>query len=262
METIYLTDNGLQLKKQSERIVVKKEGRVQREIRIRDLKRILVFGNNQLSTQLLHALAKQGIEVGFISRQSRFKFRLVPETSKNIYLRQAQHDAYRDTHRRVELSRGMVSAKIHNQRSLLVRYRPDVDLSPTLVELKRSIQRAAEQSSVAEIMGVEGFASKCYFKAYDRLVGGDFEFSGRKYYPPPDPVNALLSFGYMLIFYELSGLLKAHGFDAYLGFLHSIRYGRASLATDLMEDLRPAVFDRLVLVSFRQACAPRFFFCR
>ncbi len=86
-----------------------------------------------------------------------------------------------------------------------------------------------------------------FFRAYGKLIRGDFEFVKREYYPAPDPVNAMLSFGYMLIFNELNGLLEAFGFDMYLGFLHSVRYGRASLASDLVEELRSPVVDRLVI---------------
>lgn len=96
-------------------------------------------------------------------------------------------------------------------------------------------------------MGAEGYASTVYFKAFGELIRGDFKFEKRDYYPPPDPVNALLSFGYMLVFNELSSILEAFGFDIYLGFLHSTRYGRESLATDMIEELRSPVVDRLVL---------------
>ena len=250
METIYVTDNGLMLRRKSNRIVLKRDGKTVEEIPILDLKRILIFGSNQLSTELMQYLAGKGIEVAFLSTSGRFKFRLVPETSKNIYLRMAQHDRYRDTEFRVGLSRVIVKAKLKNQRGLLVRYqrnRPDVELESSMTALKDFLDRADKANSVEELMGVEGTGAKAYFDAFGKLVSGGFEFSKREYYPAPDPVNALLSFGYMLLFNELSSQLEACGFDIFLGFLHSTKYGRASLATDLIEELRSPVIDRLVL---------------
>lgn len=250
METIYLTDNGLQLKRRSNRIVLKKEGRIIEEIAILDLKRILIFGNNQLSTELMRYLAGKGVEVAFLSSAGRFKFRLVPETSKNIYLRMAQHERYRDREFRVSISRAIVKAKLKNQRSLLVRYqrnKPEVELKGPLSAMKGFIEGLDQVSAIEGLMGVEGIGAKAYFEAYGRLLAGGFEFLKREYYPAPDPVNALLSFGYMLLFNELSSLLEACGFDVFLGFLHSTRYGRASLSTDMIEDLRSPVVDRLVL---------------
>ncbi len=104
-----------------------------------------------------------------------------------------------------------------------------------------------EKEAVEGLMGLEGAGARGYFEAYGKLLLGGFKFSRREYYPPPDPVNALLSFGYMMLYNELSSLLEAHGFDIYLGFLHSADYGRASLANDLMEELRSPVIDRLVI---------------
>jgi len=250
MHTIYLTDNGLRLGRKSQRILVKKDGKILEEIPTLDLKRILIFGNNQLSTELMRHLASKGVEVAFLSSRGRFKFRLVPETSKNIYLRLAQHDRYRDKAFRVRFSRKVVEAKLRNQRSLLVRYRrnqPETDIESSVAALKNCIQQVQEKRTIEEIMGVEGFGSKSYFEAYGKLLLGGYVFNKREYYPAPDPINALLSFGYMVLFNELNSLLEACGFDVFLGLLHSTRYGRASLSTDLIEELRSPVIDRLVL---------------
>lgn len=250
MHTLYVIDQGLQLKKKSNRIVLKKEGKVEEEIPILDLKRILIFGNNQLSTELMRYLAGKGIEVAFLSTGGRFKFRLVPETSKNIFLRLAQHEHYRDGNFRLRFSQAVVAAKLKNQRSLLLRYQrnqPQVDLQETSDTLLSYAEEVREKLDLDEIRGVEGIGARVYFESFARFLLGGFTFARREYYPAPDPVNALLSFGYMLIFNEMSSLAEAVGFDVFLGFLHDTRYGRASLATDLMEELRSPVVDRLVL---------------
>lgn len=250
MQTIYVTDNGLQLKRKSNRILLKKDGKTMEEIPILDLKRILIFGNNQLSTELMRHLAGKGIEVAFLSSHGGFKFRIVPETSKNIYLRMAQHKCFDDRDFRLRFSKAVVEAKLKNQRSLLLRFqrnRRDADLEGSIGALQACARQVPEKTTVAEVMGVEGMGSKSYFQAFGRLLLGGFQFTGREYYPAPDPVNAMLSFGYMLLFNEMCSLLEACGFDVFLGFLHSTRYGRASLASDMVEELRSPVIDRLVL---------------
>ena len=250
MQTLYVSDNGVLLKKKSNRILLKKDNKILEEIPILDLKRVIIFGNNQVSTQLLQYFATKGIDVAFLSSSGRFKFRLVPETSKNIFLRMAQHDHYRNKSFRIQFSQSVVEAKIHNQRSLLVRYqrnRPEVDLKRCLEILKKCSHQVRQKQEIDEIMGVEGYAAKTYFEAYGKLLLGGFTFHKRAYHPPPDPINALLSFGYMLLFNEIESLLEGTGFDVFLGFLHSTHYGRASLATDLIEELRSPLIDRLVL---------------
>ncbi len=250
MHTLYITDNGMMLKKRSNRIAVKKGGKIIEEIPILDLKRILIFGNNQISSELLRLLARKGIEVAFLSMNNRFNYRIVPDTSKNIYLRMAQHHQYNDMGFRVKWSKKIIGAKLKNQKNALMRFRknkPDVDLSEEIGQMDKSIKNLRDKTGIDDIMGVEGYGSRIYYRGFGKIIIGDFVFTKRDYYPPPDPVNALLSFGYMMLFNELKSLLEAFGFDPYLGFLHSAKYGRASLATDLMEEFRSPLIDRLVL---------------
>lgn len=250
IKTLYITKNGLFLKKRSNRIIVRRGKETIQEIPFLDLKRIVIFGHTQVSTQLLKSLSEKGIDVAFLTGNGRFKFRIVPETSKNIYLRMAQHDRHRDQTFKLRLGKILVQSKIRNQRGLLLRSRrnrPDVFLDDEITALGKWEKKVDAKENVEKIMGLEGIASKTYFQAYGKLLKNEFVFTKRAYHPPPDPVNALLSFGYMLLFNELNGLIEACGFDPYLGFLHSSRYGRASLATDLIEELRSPVIDRLTL---------------
>jgi CRISPR-associated protein Cas1 len=78
-------------------------------------------------------------------------------------------------------------------------------------------------------------------------VPEELGFSGRERRPPPDPFNALLSFGYVLVGNEIQSLLDGMGFDPYLGFFHQLDYGRPSLAIDLLEEFRAPLVDRLSL---------------
>ena len=74
-----------------------------------------------------------------------------------------------------------------------------------------------------------------------------FSYQSRSRRPPRDPVNALLSFVYSLLSHDCASALESVGLDSYVGFLHRDRPGRASLALDLMEELRPCMADRFVL---------------
>jgi CRISPR-associated protein Cas1 len=98
------------------------------------------------------------------------------------------------------------------------------------------------------VRGHEGEGSAAYFRAFGSLVKGDgFAFDKRVRRPPTDPVNALLSFGYTLLANDLHSAASAVGFDPYVGFLHADRYGRPSLALDLMEEFRSIIVDSVTL---------------
>jgi len=81
-------------------------------------------------------------------------------------------------------------------------------------------------------------------KSGDKMV---FDFNGRNRRPPTDPVNALLSYAYAMLVKDVAISLQAVGFDPYLGFYHTLRYGRPSLALDMMEEFRPIIADSVVL---------------
>ena len=115
-----------------------------------------------------------------------------------------------------------------------------------MAELNRALRDINMVEDIAILRGVEGSAARAYFRGFGKMILGSFVFEGRKKRPSTDPVNALLSFGYTLIFNEISSLLDGLGFDPYLGYFHAVEYGRASLASDIQEEFR-ALVDRFTL---------------
>ena len=75
----------------------------------------------------------------------------------------------------------------------------------------------------------------------------EFNFQGRNKRPPKDNVNAMLSFVYTLLTNQITSALEVVGLDPYVGYLHTDRPGRVSLALDLIEELRSVYADRFVL---------------
>jgi CRISPR-associated protein Cas1 len=109
---------------------------------------------------------------------------------------------------------------------------------------------------------MEGTAARLYFASFDGLLkrenddpaegqsDTDFfrmDFDGRNRRPPLDPVNALLSLGYSLLAKDFTVACYAVGFDPMVGFYHQPRFGRPSLALDLMEPFRPLIVDSAVI---------------
>ena len=105
----------------------------------------------------------------------------------------------------------------------------------------------ADAASYDQILGHEGAASREYFRAWRQLIGDTWGFTARERRPPPDPVNAMLSFGYTLLVQEAVAALESAGLDSAVGFLHRGRWGRPCLALDLMEEFRPVTVDTVVL---------------
>jgi CRISPR-associated protein Cas1 len=150
---------------------------------------------------------------------------------------------------RLDIARRIVAGKITNQRVLLLRRQRSsgVRLDVSVERLAAARLRAATATSVNELMGVEGAATREYFHAFGSLLPSSFEFSIRRRRPPPDPINSMLSFGYTLLVQELISAVESSGLDSSEGVLHSRKVGRPSLALDLVEEFRSVIVDSLVL---------------
>ena len=54
--------------------------------------------------------------------------------------------------------------------------------------------------------------------------------------------------------------MEAESFEPYLGFLHGIRYGRKSLALDIIEEFRQPIVDRMALKMFNKRMLSKYDF--
>ncbi len=244
MANLYLTEQGAVLRKTGDRLIVEKEGEVLLEVPCLKLDAVLVFGNVQFTTQAAVEMLDHGIELALLSTSGRLRGQLTPPKAKNVVLRIAQYDLHRSGELCLGLAREIVQAKIANSAAVLRRYRenhPEVLELAEIADLEAAGARAAEAESLESLLGLEGTAAARYFGLLGRLVPAELGFAGRNRRPPRDPLNALLSFGYVLVGNELQSLLDGMGYDPSIGFYHQVDYGRPSLALDLLEELPGAV---------------------
>jgi CRISPR-associated protein Cas1 len=147
----------------------------------------------------------------------------------------------------------VVDAKIRNALFIVRQHRknhPEKLSDADLAKFDQLLARAAESTSLETLRGLEGAATAAYFQLFGRMLNPPWQFQTRTRRPPLDPVNAVLSFGYVIVGAELQSVLDGVGFDPYLGFYHAIEYGRPGLALDLLEEFRHSIVDRLALNLF------------
>ncbi len=249
MANLYLTEQGSVLRKTGNRIIVEKDDQVLLDVPCNKIDAVLIFGNVQFTTQAVHELFEQGIEMAILTRSGRLIGQLTSPFTKNIELRILQFQKYFDMSCRLGISRTIVQGKITNGLNLVRTFsynHSEIPLHDVMDMLRTRLEEAGKAEGIETLMGIEGAAARSYFSAFGKMILGEYVFDGRVKHPPPDPVNALLSFGYTLVFNEIMSLLDGLGFDPYLGYFHEVRYGRASLASDLIEEFRASV-DRFTL---------------
>ncbi len=252
---LYVTVQGSYLRKSGEILVLTTPDGRSDNIPLINISSVCVFGNVQLSTQLIRSLGSRGCAIQYLSYYGRYESICHSPLSTNIKLRIKQFEEFGSSSRRLYLSRRIVESKIRNQRTLL-RRNLKVDVSGSsysLEDLRRMYVKTQECSSQESLLGIEGYAAKAYWSLFPYQFQGDsFTFAGRNRRPPRDPVNVLLSLGYTLLLRDCYVALSSIGFDPYRGFYHASEYKRPSLALDMMEPYRPIIVDSSVLRSINQ----------
>ena len=255
MSVLYVKEQGASIRKMNECIIVSKGSDTLLQMPAANLDNIAVIGNVQVTSQALYLLMAQGVNVNYFTRSGKYLGCTAAEVSKNVFLRLAQYDVYHNLENRLELARRIVDNKIQNQITLIHNYpfrNVEYQWRCDIEKMEEHRKKLAKKQTSNEIMGVEGICSNIYFGAFGKMFRCDFEFHGRNRRPPKDPINAMISLGYTFLTKEVSNALEAESFEMYLGFLHGIRYGRKSLALDMVEEFRQPVVDRLVIRLFNK----------
>ena len=261
--SLYLTEQGSVLRKAGQRLIVDKNDEELLEIECFKVDTIFVFGNVQVTAQALTQVLAHNIELSLLTQRGRLKGQITPPMPKNVILRKAQNRVEQDEAASLALAKTIVAGKIASSRRFLDRHRrnkPEAGFEEFVDQLSDDLEQVRGAPSLASLLGREGDSARAYFQGLALACTG-MPFTGRKRRPPPDPVNALLSFGYTLVGSEIRSILDAMGFDPYMGILHQLRYGRPSLALDLLEEFRVDAVDRLVLgLVNRKVLTPKHFY--
>jgi CRISPR-associated protein Cas1 len=240
--------------KEGGRLLVKKEGAVSHSIHLFKLDQVVLFGNIFLTPAAIRYLLKEGVDTAFMTRQGRYLGRLQSALGKNIVLRREQFRRIEDEGFCVKTAKSIVKGKLSNLRTVLMRLnrtRTSIELDNQILSLRNLIAKVDDVDNIDSLRGYEGKGTAVYFEGFSKgFLTEDFEFPGRVRRPPTDPVNAILSLGYTLLLNQVIAAVSLVGFDPYFGTLHSMDYGRPSLALDLMEEWRSTIVDTLVLSVF------------
>ncbi|MCK1253079.1 type I-C CRISPR-associated endonuclease Cas1c [Streptococcus uberis] len=255
LNTLYLTQENFYLTRERDNIVIKQEGEVIQRFPYRIIDGIVCFSYLGASPSLIKLCAEQNINLSFHLPQGQFCGRFVGPANGNVLLRR-EHYRVADNEQSIEYAKRFILAKVSNTRKYLLRFKRDhrerVDLNlfeEVNTELTWALEKVQAAQDKETLLGIEGQAANQYFRLFNDFVLTDketFSFNGRSRRPPLDCVNALLSFGYSMLTYECQSALEAVGLDSYVGFFHTDRPGRASLALDLVEEFRAYIVDRFV----------------
>lgn len=226
------------------------DGERQATVLIEGLEVVACHGRVAITPDCLAKLLEAGVGVAFLTANgSKLLARLTPEDDPRLVGRVMQHRVLGDDIQRSAIARGIVAEKIHSQAAAARHYQRQgkAVTGEQLKKLAALEEKAAESSSLPELLGLEGAASAAWFEVLAKLINSPWKYPSRSRRPPLDPVNAVLSLGYTMLYHRVLTACQTIGLEPGLGALHAYRAGRQSLACDLMEPLRVPVVDRWVV---------------
>lgn len=251
MATLYLVEQGTSLFKEHLRFIIHVPQKDKIELPIREVERILLFGNINLSTPAIATCLESRINVLFLSPSGRYKGHLWSKEASNLNVELLQYQHHDNYAFRLDTSKAIVKGKLLNSKQLLLRLnrqRKIATLQKTISGINSDLEAIESVNHLDTLRGYEGISAARYFPALGKLITNRaFSFSQRHRQPPTDPINALLSFGYTLLFNNVLALIISEGLSPYFGNFHSGERKKPYLAFDLMEEFRSPIVDTLML---------------
>jgi CRISPR-associated protein Cas1 len=258
-ESVHVTDPSARIGRRGEELCVRCPGAEELKIPIANVGSVTVYGNAQITSQALRLCVDREVQVHWLSGLGAPVASLAPTApTGHRHLRQLR--ALDEPGQRLTLARRLVGAKVASQLRFVLRATRgrsrDGELTANVQALRRCLRHAASAASAPTLLGVEGSAAAAYFAVLPALLSEALpealRITRRSKRPPKDPMNALLSFGYGLLYRMVAGAIVNVGLHPGLGFYHVPRAASHPLALDLMELFRVALVDMPIVAALNR----------
>ncbi len=259
-QVIHILEPGTTVGRTGEQIKIARRSQPVETIPAHQVGQLVLHSFAQISTQALYFCTDKDIGVHFISGGGRYLGSFDPKRG-SIQRRIRQYAALSDSNTCLTLARKLVSCRGQGQRKFLMRGQRGMKevpehLKEVIAQMQRLLKQIPHVKSLDSLLGLEGNLAALYFGALPYLisqtVSSKLYFSGRNRRPPRDRFNALLSFGYALLFKDVMNAILTVGLEPALGFYHQPRSQAHPLALDLLEIFRVPMVDMIVIASINR----------
>jgi CRISPR-associated endonuclease Cas1 len=166
------------------------------------------------------------------------------EDDSHVGTRIAQYEALKNG-KGIQIAKQLVLSKIEGQDWVLGKHGlriPNTNVPQRVENLESEDLKDARQ----KLTSLEGKYSEVYFKQIFGLIPEKLRPAERKGFRAYDGINNVFNFGYYVLKCRVHKALLKAKLEPYLGFLHSVQYGKPSLVCDFQELYRYLIDDFLI----------------
>ena len=257
LKTIHVMEHGCRIKRKGDTLVMESPAGDVQNFPIKDLEAVVLHGYPQITTQALHFCVRNEVSIHWISAGQVYAAGIVPGPNP-VQRRIRQYNALTDEALSLKLAGILVKAKIETALRYSLRATRGKDRTingnaEAIKTMRRCLKAAEKAKNTEELLGYEGLAGKAYFEVYSTLFGeevpAEMHYIRRSRRPPRDRANALLSFGYSMLYKRILQSVLIVGLEPAFGFFHTPRSTAQPLVLDLMELFRVQLWDIVVVGS-------------
>ena len=227
MSNVYVYEQGAVLGYRENRLIINYSEDDFKSIPIENIENIILFGGIQVSTACMQQMLAKGVHLTWLSKTGSYFGRLESTSFINIDRQRLQFRKSDDEKFSLEISKQFIRGKVTNQRTILMRANKmlkNPELEDIILRISVYSKKIGKAKTIEELMGMEGFLAKMYYQGVNFMIDKEYSFKQRTKRPPKDPFNAVLSFGYTLLHYEIFTMVVSKGLNPYASFLHSDRH--------------------------------------
>ncbi len=239
--SIYITKHGT-LMREENTVYFVEAGGDKHLLPINKIEDIYVYGKVTLTSHVISYLSEKGIPVHFFNKYGYYQASLYPRekyVSGSLLVNQVAF--FLNASERIKLAKKFVDGAAGNIIRNLKRWNCEAD------EIESPKEKLEVQESIPEVMQIEGKIREIYYSKIDKIVPDEFKMGKRERQPPTNKMNALMSFGNMLMYSTVLTEIYNTQLNPTISYLHEPSERRFSLSLDIAEIFKPIVVDRIII---------------
>lgn len=243
----YIFKNG-EIKRKDNSIEVFLEDGQKKFIPVEDVDSLYIMGENVLNTKFINFISQKGIVLHFYNYYGFYTGSFYPKEQLNsgmVLVKQVEH--YLNKSKRMFLASEILKSGVYGiHRNLRYYNERGRDLEEEINQINILREKLDDQKSISGLMGIEGNIREYYYRAFNKIVNQEINFTNRTKRPPDNMINSLISFVNSLIYTTVISEIYHTQLSPIVSYLHEPGSRRFSLSLDIAEIFKPLIGDRLI----------------